>query len=332
MVSTSVSHRRRPAHILSVLLLLAAGASWFSAAAEYPTKTVSIIVPFTAGGSADAQARPLAKGLSERLGRPVIVDNRPGAGGSIGRALAARAIPDGHTLLYSNFSMLVSEPILRSEPDADLRREFAPVTLLVEQPLILVASPSLGVSKLAELTKLAAGSPGKLTYATWGQGSSGHLFAEMFKAATGLRILHVPYKGQAPALTDILGGHVSMMFASPLAVMSHLRAGKLQALAVSGQRRMGELPQVPTFRESGIRGLELLVWSCLLAPAKTPPDILARIHKATAGVLASPEFTRVAENDGAVVLASSPEQLVQRIEADSESVRQLLKNVKLDAE
>jgi tripartite-type tricarboxylate transporter receptor subunit TctC len=330
MAITGVRHCRWLGHVLCVLLGI--GATALSEAAEYPTKTVSIIVPFTAGGSADAQARPLAKGLSERLGKPVIVDNRPGAGGSIGRALAARAAPDGHTLLYSNFSMLVSEPILRAETEADLRREFAPITLLVEQPLILVASPSLGVGNLAELIKLAARSPGKLTYATWGQGSSGHLFAEMFKAATGLQIEHVPYKGQAPALTDILGGHVSMMFVAPLAVMPHLRAGRLQAFAVSGQKRMSTLPQVPTLRESGVAGLELRVWSCLLAPARTPPDVLARIHKATAGVLATPEFARVAENDGAVVLASSPEELMRRIEADSESVRKLLKNVKLDAE
>src|SRR3954454_12818192 len=194
-----------------------------SCAAEYPSKPITIIVPFPPGGSNDLQARLIAKGLAERLGKPVVVENRPGAGGSIGAGFAARAAPDGYTLFFASTATLAIEPAIHSNTGFDPLRDFAPITVISEMPLILVLSPSVPAKSVAELIALARRNPGELTYASAGPGTTLHLVGEMFKASTKLDIVHVPYKGEAVASMGVIGGHVSMMFVSPLAALPNIR-------------------------------------------------------------------------------------------------------------
>jgi tripartite-type tricarboxylate transporter receptor subunit TctC len=303
-----------------------------ASAADYPTKAVTIIVSFSPGGSTDAQARLIAKGLAERLGKPVVVENRPGAGGRIGASLAARATPDGHTLFLGTLSTLVIEPVLRTNVDYDPQRDFAPITLITEAPLLLVVSSSLPVGSIADLLAYARKPSVNLTYASWGPGTAGHLLGEMFKASTGIDATHIPYKGGAPALTDLLGGHVTMMFSTPLMSGPHIRSGKVRALAVTGSERLATLPQVPTFAETGLQRLEFQVWLALLAPAKTPEEIIARLRKEIATVVRSSEFTRSVANEGAVVIASSPQDLAKRIQSDALSIQRLVRETNLKVE
>lgn len=302
-------------------------------ALEYPIKPITIIVPFPPGGSNDVQARLIAKGLTERIGKAaVVVDNRPGAGGRIGAGIAARATPDGYTLFFASTATLAIEPALHINIGFDPLRDFVPITLILEMPLILVTSPSLPVKNAAELIALARKKSGELTYASAGPGSTLHLVGEMFKASNKLDIVHVPYKGEVAAGTDVLSGQVSMMFITPIAGLPQVRAGKLQALAVTGTKRMSALPQVPTLTELGIKGVEQLVWFALLAPAKTAPEITAFLHRHIVAVLQSPEFGKAMEEQGGVIVASNPRQLTQRIQNDTHTIAKTIRERKLKFE
>ena len=319
------------ASALVLVAILGVGPS-HACAADYPRRTVSIIVPFSAGGSTDAQARLIAKGLSERLGKPVVVENRPGAGGRIAASLAARAAPDGHTLFFGTLSNLVIEPVLRTNVGYDPQRDFAPITLIAEAPLVLVVSSSLPVSSLADLLAYARKPSVNLTYATPGPGTVAHLLSEMFKASAHIQAIHVPYKGAAPAFTDLLGGHVSMMFTTVQSAGSQIRSEKVRALGVTGSERVAALPHVPTFSEAGLRRVDLQTWYAVVAPAKTPAEIIARLHKEIIAVAKSPEFIRSATTEGAVVIASSQQGLAKRIQSDSESVQRLIRETNFKVE
>src|SRR4051812_48568407 len=258
MESAHLRHRARNG-VRNVILALAYGIAVLalpanSFALDYPTKPITIIVPFPPGGSNDLQARLIAKGLSERLGKPVVVDNRPGAGGRIGAGIAAGAAPDGHTLFFASTATLVIEPALHAGGGFDAQRDFSPITIITEMPMVLVASPSLPVKSVAELIALARQRPGELTYASAGPGTTLHLAGETFKASNKLDMVHVPYKGEAMASMDVIGGQVSMMFITPVAALSNIRAGKLHALAVTGQRRIPALPDMQTLSEIGQDG------------------------------------------------------------------------------
>ena len=316
---------------LVTVMMFNIGLTELACAGEYPVKTVTIIVPFSAGGGSDIQARLVAKGLALRLGKPVVIDNRPGAGGRIGTALAARAKPDGHTLLLGNTSTLVVEPVLRTNVSYDPQRDFVPITVISETPYLLAVSSSSPARNIADLLAQARVGRG-MSYASWGPGSSGHLLGEMFKATARAEILHVPYNGEAAAMIDLMGGHVSMMFATPPAAMSHIRAGKVRALAVTGSNRLAALANVPTLAESGVPGVNLKAWYGILAPAKTPPDVVGHLHKEITGVLKSREFINWAQGQGAVVVASSPQELARRIQLESASIAKLLNtiNIKVD--
>jgi tripartite-type tricarboxylate transporter receptor subunit TctC len=317
---------------LAACAMLMALAPVLVSALEYPTRTVTIIVPASPGGGADVQARLLAKGLAQRLGKHVVVDNRPGAGGRIGARLAAQATPDGHTLFLASTSTFVIEPILHTNVGFDPLRDFAPITVVAEMPLVLVASPSLAVRSVADLLAAARKQPGRLTYASWGPGTLAHLDGELFKTATQADIVHVPYKGAGPALIDIIAGQVSIMFASPLAAMPSIRAGKLAALAVTGSKRLPVLAKVPTLAEAGVPGFELELWFAVVAPAKTPRKVSARLNEEIVAVLKSPEFTASVEDQGGFVVASSPGELSRRIQADSAAVTKLVKAINLKVE
>lgn len=316
---------------LVTVMMLSVALAETACAAEYPVKNVTIIVPFSPGGSSDVQARLVAKGLADRLGKPVVIDNRPGAGGRIGSGLVARAKPDGHTLLLGNISTLVTGPVLRTNVGYDPQRDFAPITIISETPFLLAVSSSSRASNIADLLAQARADRG-MSYGSWGPGSSGHLLGEMFKASAQVDILHVAYKGEAPAMFDLMGGQISMMFATAPAAMAYIRAGKLRALAVTGSDRLAVLPKVPTLTESGVPGVNFKTWYGILAPANTPPDVVARLHKEITGVLKSRDLTDWAEGQGVVVVASSPQELARRIQLESTSIAKLLNtiNVKVD--
>jgi tripartite-type tricarboxylate transporter receptor subunit TctC len=298
-------------------------------AADFPS-TVSIVVAFPAGGGADVQARMLAKGLAERLGHPVVVDNRPGAGGRIGATFAAHALADGNTLFFASLTTLVIEPVIRLAVGYDAERDFVPVTLVSEEPFFLVVSPSLPVKNVAELITYSRNHP--LSYASFGLGSSAHLVGESFKAAAKVDILHVPYKGAVPAIVDVMGGHVSMMFANALTAIPQIRSGKVRALAITGPTRLNILPEVPTLAESGVAGVDLKIWYGFVVPAKTPSEIVARLHKELTELIKGREFETFVQNSGAHALPSSPKEMSQRIQSDSATVRELVRKINFRAE
>ena len=252
------------------------GASGVSAQG-FAGKSIRLVVPFPAGGPTDIVARPLAQLLGEALGASVIIDNRGGAGGSVGADAVAKAAPDGLTLLMATVGTHAINPSLYKKLAYDPVRDFTPVALVAAAPVAVVVHPSLQVDSIASLVALAKRSPGKLAYGTAGNGTPGHLTGVMFRGATGIDIQHVPYKGSAPAVTDLLGGQIQMMFDPLQSVLPHVQSGKLRALAVSGAARSGVLPQVPTVAESGTPGFESTAWWGVYAPANLPAPLLMQL-------------------------------------------------------
>ena len=334
MRDSAEKHDRSRRHLVKLItvLMLSCLAPQVGSAGDYPTKAVTIILPFPPGSGGDVQARLIAKGLAERLKKPVVVDNRPGAGGLIGTSLAARAAPDGHTLLYGVLATMVIEPMLRSDSGYDPQRDFAPITLIGEGPFVLVVPPSSPAKSVAELLSYARSQAGSLTYASPGPGTAPNLLGEKLKSVAQAEIIHVPYKGEAPAITDMLGGQLSLMFVSTVSGMPHIRAGKLRPLAVTATRRLAVLPDVPTFAEAGFSGFELQFWAGLLVPVKTSPEIVTRLHAELVAVLRSAEFIRTSESLGGVVIAGSPQELAQRIRSDSASIAKLVKAINFKLE
>jgi len=276
------SHRRRRRHrpvrtalinaLLSCLVWTAAPAQ------EYPSKPVRLIVPFAAGGGNDNVARLVGKQLSASLGQQVVIDNRPGAGGVLGAELAAKAAPDGYTLFLGGVGSHAINPNLHERLAYDPIKDFAPIVLLASAPLVLVVHPSLQADSIREFIAFARARPGQLNYASNGNGSSSHLAAVMFEAMAGVAMVHVPYKGLSPALTDLLSGRVQLMFSSVVAIQPHIKAGKLRGLAVTGSRRLSSMPELPTVAESGLAGYEASSWYGVLAPAGTAREIVAKLN------------------------------------------------------
>jgi tripartite-type tricarboxylate transporter receptor subunit TctC len=273
--------------------LLAAGALGLvplaHAQSGYPGKPVRLVVPFPAGGTTDILARAVAQKLSEAWGQSVVVDNRPGAGGNIGSELVARAAPDGYTLLMGTVGTHAINASLYSKMPYDHVKDFAPVILVAGVPNVLVVNPSVPVNSVPELIAYLKANPGKVNFASSGSGTSIHLSGELFKVMTGVQMTHVPYKGSAPALTDLVGGQVQLMFDNLPSSLAFIKAGKLRALAVTSAARAAALPDVPTIAESGVPGFEASSWVGVLAPTGTPPDVIARINAEVGMWLASPD-------------------------------------------
>jgi tripartite-type tricarboxylate transporter receptor subunit TctC len=284
-------------------------------AQTYPTRPVRIVVSYPPGGTVDFMARIVASKLSESLGQQVIVDNRPGGGTLIGTELVARSAPDGYTLLMANIAFGAS-PALHARMPYDTAKDFAPVSLVALLPSFLVVHPSLPVKSVHELVALAKSRPGKLSYASAGIGSLLHLTMERFKVVAGIDVVHIPYKGAAPALSDLLGGQLPVMFIPGPPALAHINSGRIRALGVTSAKRLALLPEVPTIAESGYPGFELYDWEGVMAPANTPALVIAKLNSEINRILTMPEVRDYVSSQGATATGSTPEQLAERIKTE----------------
>lgn len=296
-----------------------------SVATSFPDKPIYWVVPWAAGGASDTVGRIVAERLGATLKQPVIVDNRPGAGGNIGTEIVARATPDGYTLVQLTDATTISPglyPTLKYDPV----KAFAPVTLIATGPHVLVANPQSSVKSMSDLVSIATASPGALNYATAGIGSAQHLAVEMFKRTAGIQLNHVPYKGGAPALVDVLGGQVPIGVFGLAPALPHIKSGKLQAIAVTSATRSPVLPDVPTIAESGFPGFSSVQWFGIAAPAGTPSTVISRLNQEIVSVLKEPQVVERLEALGAEVAADTPEQFSQYIQQDMQRWTGIIKD------
>ena len=310
MNGTGESMKLTGIRILATLL----ASSWVTSvgAQQYPSKPVRIVVPYAPGGGVDISGRFLAKHLTDRLGTQVLIDNRAGGGTIIGTELVARAAPDGYTLLFAN-SALTASPALNAKIPFDPVQSFAPVCQISSSYSVLVVHPSVPVKRVKALIALAKSRPGQLNYASAGVGSSIHLAMELFQRAASITLVHIPYKGAAPAVNDVLGGQVTIMFASTSTTVDYIRAGRLRALGMTSPMRRAVLPDVPTIAESGLPGFEMNSWQGIVAPAQTPPEIVARLNSELNAILKLPEVTQFFARIGPDPTGGTPEDLGARI-------------------
>ena len=283
----------------------------------YPSRPIKIVVPYAAGGAVDIVARTIGQALSEALKQPVIVDNRPGASANIGMELVAKAAPDGYTLLMSS-NGIATNMALFPHLAFDAQRDFAPIAKIGYAPLVIVVPAASPAKSLKDLIAMAKAEPGKLTYASAGNGSSGHLAGELLKSTAKIDVLHVPYKGGAPAITDLLGERISFMPINPVEVIAHIRGGRLRALAVASDKRFPLLPDLPTVAEAGLPGYEASVWWGLVAPAKTSTDIVRQLNAETNKALANPAIANRLAELGVVVTPGTPDQFTAFIKSQTE--------------
>jgi tripartite-type tricarboxylate transporter receptor subunit TctC len=285
-------------------------------AADYPSHPVSLVVGFTPGGPSDVLARVLGKKLDQILGQPVVIDNRPGAGGNIAAEVVARAAPDGYTLLMGNNSILATNAVLYKKVAFDPIKDFEPIALIGSQANILVLNPNVPARSLVELIALAKANPGKLNFASSGHGAAAHLAGELFKSRAGVDIVHVAYKGGAPALQDVIAGHVQMIFATAASVVGHIQSGAVRPIAVTTPRRTSVLPDIPTVAELGLPGFDATTWHGLVAPAGTPREVIAALNKATNDALKSPEVQKSLADLGVDIIGGSSEEFAAYIKSE----------------
>jgi tripartite-type tricarboxylate transporter receptor subunit TctC len=318
---------------LRLALLLSGALSVFPAgAADYPVKAVRIVVPFAAGGSTDILARNIAQRLNEAWKQPVIVDNRAGGGGIIGSEVVVKSPPDGYTLLVGTVTTnAVSASLYRKLP-FDPARDFTPITEFASIPQLLSVHPSIPVRSVKELVALAKARPGQFNYGTAGAGSASHMAMALFESTAKVMMVHVPYKGTGPALVDLLGGHLDLMFDVIMTSLPHMQAGKLRTLGVSSLKRSAVTPDVPTIAESGYPGFEAIVWFGFFAPAGTPPDVVRKINEDTARALQSPRMREVLAAQGLDIVASSPADFARRVSSEIAKWRKVIQEagIKLD--
>jgi len=296
-------------------LCVCAHAAAQSDVASYPNRPIRFVVPFLAGGPSDVLARTLGVKMNQDWSQAVVVDNRAGAAGIIGADLVAKSAPDGYTLLMAQVGDTISMSLYSKLP-YNFERDFAPITLVGFTPFILVVHPALSAKKVQELIALAKAKPGGLTFASGGTGVASHLAGELFKSTAGIDIVHVPYKGQAPATADLLGGQVSFMFNNPITSLPHVRAGKMRALAVSTAKRFSGLPDVPTVAESGFPGFDVGFWLGTLAPAGTPRAVIGKLNAEMVRILRVPDVIERLGAMGVEIVGSTPEEFARVIRAD----------------
>jgi len=331
-------HRLTLASLLIILLALIgaiearAQTASTGSAQTYPSRPIRLVVPFPPGGSTDILARALAQKLSEGLSQPLVIDNRPGAGGSIGSDAAAKAAPDGYTLLMGQLGTLAVSPAIYKNLPYDPVKSFAPVSLMAIVPSVLVVNPQVAAASAAELIAYARANPGRLTYGSAGSGSTSHLTTEYFKLATGTDILHVPYKGVGPMLTDLISGQLSMGINGAPAVMPHVNSGRLRALAVTGIARLPSLPQIPTLDESGVKGFDASGWYGIVAPAGTSRGIVAKLNAEIRRIMQTPDLRARLDTEGAIPAAGSPEEFAAFIASEIARWGAVLKRAGIEAQ
>jgi tripartite-type tricarboxylate transporter receptor subunit TctC len=313
-------------------LFMSAVAVTAQAQTAWPSKPVTIVVPFAAGGGTDIGARILAQRLSILWGQPVLIDNKGGAGGNVGLDVVARAKPDGYTLLTGNVGTQSINPTLYKKLSYNPDTAFVPLGQFAELPFVLAVTASLPVKNVKELVDLAKTQPDKLTYASSGNGGSPHLSAETFKIATNTKILHIPYKGGGAAMTDLMSGNVDMIFASVLETSGFIKAGKLKALAITSKNRVSAMPDVPTLQESGVTGAESGSWLGLLAPAGTPKEIVEKISMSLQQAVAVPEIQQQMIAQGGIAKGGSPADFAQLIATDRKRYARIIIDNKLTAD
>jgi tripartite-type tricarboxylate transporter receptor subunit TctC len=314
--------------MIVAIALIVSGDLLSACAADYPTRPIRMIVPFPPGGGNDLLARAINQRLGQLLGQQIVVDNRGGAGGMIGTEMAAKSAPDGYTIFLGSIGNLTFIPVLQPDCPYDPVRDFAPVALLATSDFILVVNPSVPAKSVKELIALAKARPGRLLFGSAGIGSSLHMTGELFKLATGIDIKHIPYKGTAPALTDLLGGEVQMLFSTMPSVLPHVKSGKLRALGVSGAKRSEAVPEVPTIAES-IPGFEVLNWQGITAPQKTPEAIIQKLNGALLDTLKAPETIKALENLALDPAGGTPEQFGALIRTEIERYKKVVKEAKI---
>jgi len=321
-----------PLLVAGLALSGAATAQTPASANDWPTKSVRWVVPFPPGGAMDAIARALGEQARKALGQPFVIENKPGAGGNIGADLVAKAPADGYTIMITSIGMATNKP-LYGKLSYDPIKDFAPVSLLAVVPNVLVTnSTQPNVKDVADVMAAAQKEPGKLTYASAGNGTSIHLAGEMFTALSKIDLLHVPYKGSGPAVNDLLGGQVNYMFDSITSARPHIESGKLRALAVTTAKRSTALPEVPTMAEAGVPGYEVSPWFAVFAPAGTPPSIVTKLNKALLDAMKQPDVVARLASIGADPIGSSPEELATHLQRESDRWGKLIaeRGIKLD--
>lgn len=299
---------------------------------KYPQRPITLVVPTAPGGTTDFTARLIVEPLSRVLGQPVVVDNKPGASGNIGNQLVARAKPDGYTLLVAYSGYQVGNPHLFKQAGWDPLKDFAPVAMMTRAPQVIALSPKVPANTLAELIAYAKAHPGKLNFASSGNGSIQHIAGELFKQLTGTFITHIPYRGSGPAVQDLLGGQVDMFITTPAGVVSQIQAGKLKGIAVTSKQRLSSLPNVPTAAESGLKGYELDSWFALYAPAGTPADVVALLNTEVNKIMASPETRKKAEESGTGVEQMTPQQLGEFTKTELDYWGRVIKEARIAVE
>jgi tripartite-type tricarboxylate transporter receptor subunit TctC len=305
------------AAVLALVAMCAgAGSGPHAAAAEYPARPVNLIVAFTPGGPSDVLARIIGRQLEKILGRTFVIDNRPGGSGNIAAETVAHATPDGYTLLMGNNGLLATNQSLFRKINFDGEKDFSPISLIGSQPNILVVNPKLGIGTMGELVAYAKANPGKLNYANSGFGTAAHLAAELFKSEARVDIVSVSYKGSAPALQDLIGGHVQMMFATSASVVSFIKAGTLHPLAVTTRKRFSLMPELATVAELGLPGFDATTWHGLVAPAGTQKTTIAILNRAMVQALADPDTLRQLHDLGVEVGSSTPEEFAAYIHSE----------------
>jgi tripartite-type tricarboxylate transporter receptor subunit TctC len=302
------------------------------AASSYPDRPIRLIAPFAAGGPSDIMARLVSLKLNESMGQPIVVDNRAGAGGAVGCEIAAKAAPDGYTLLLGSSGNLSVNPSLYKKLPYDPVKDFQPITQLEAGPQVLVVHPAVAAKSVQELIALAKARPHALNFASGGTGTGNHLASELFKATAGIDIVHVPYKGTGQALTDLVGGQVQMMMSSLLPAIPQIKAGRLRGLAVTSVKRTPVLPELPTIAESGMAGFETTSWHGILVPAKTPKVIATRLHDELVKMLAQPDVRARLASEGIDAIGNTPQEFAAYIRSETVKYAKVIKQAGIKAD
>ena len=328
MKPTRPSIGRHLARAAALSLVLAAGSALAQA---WPTRPISLVVPFPPGGTTDVLARALGEKLAKSLGQPVVIENRPGAGATLGADYVAKSKADGYTLLMGAVHHTIATSVYKKLP-YDFQKDFAPISTVAMVPNVLVVNAATPARDLAELVALAKAQPGKATYGSNGNGTAQHLIGTQFQNLTGTDLIHIPYKGSGPLATDLLGGQITMSFDTVTPVLPHIRSGKLRALAVTTGKRSPALPDVPTLDEAGLKGFNLGTWFGVLAPAATPKEVVSRLNADIVKIIESADFRKRMDDIGAGPVGNSPDQMASQIREETEKFARLVKEAKVTIE